>query len=91
MRKLRINEKYLKEFEKWNDPDNFGLGRISYTLNDLEIDSITNKACNTSCFRLILHKIVDLVFDNNDVTQNEISNHNYTNLILVGVLDVIEE
>lgn len=91
MRKLRINEKYLKEFEKWNDPDEFGMGRISYTLNDLEIDVYTNKACNTSCFRLILHKIVDLVFDNNEVTQNEISNHNYTNLILVGVLDVIED
>lgn len=91
MRKLRINEKYLKEFEKWNDPDEFGIGRISYTLNDLEIDSITNKVCSTTCFRLILHKIIDLEFDNNQDLQNEISNHNYTNLILVGVLDVIEE
>ena len=91
MRKLRINEKYLKEFEKWNDPDNFGYGEISYTDSDLEIDIYTNKICNTSCFRKILHKIVELCFNNNEVTQKEITDKNYTNLILVGVLDVIEE
>ena len=90
MLKLRISEKYLKEFEKWNDPENMGYGEISYLDSDLEIDIITNRICNTSCFRKILHKIIELCFENDMNIQKEISEKNYTNLILIGVLHVID-
>ena len=90
MLKLRITEKYLKEFEKWNDPDNCGFGEISYVDSDLEIDVITNRICNTSCFRKILHKIIELCFENDMNIQKEISEKNYTNLLLIGVLHVID-
>ena len=90
MLKLRISEKYLKEFEKWNDSENMGYGEISYLDSDLEIDVITNKIGDTSCFRKILHKIIELCFENNKTIQKEISEKNYTNLLLIGVLHVID-
>lgn len=91
MLKLRISEKYLKEFEKWNDPENMGYGKISYLDSDLEIDVITNRICDTLCFRIILHKIIELCFENNMNIQKEISEKNYTNLLLIGVLHLIDK
>lgn len=92
MKKLKISKKYLEKFEKWNDLG-YGLGKIGYYETDLEIDLISLKLCNTSCFRKILHTIIDIDdnFKNKQQIHTEISNKDFTSLILIGVLEVIEE
>ena len=100
MKKLKINEEYLikcvKEECKETNPEIYEEEKDNESfwhcnLGEYKIDIINYKICRTNEFRYKLHQIVKYFFKNDEKLQNEISNKNFTTLILAGVIDVIEE
>ena len=84
MKKLVISKDYY-ELLKENDLD------PKYS-QDAEICYGAWRGLDIAIFRFLLHKIVEIRnFEDKDILNNEISNNNFTSLIMIGVLDVKED
>lgn len=84
MKKLVISKDYY-ELLKENDLD------PKYS-QDAEICYGAWRGLDIAKFRFLLHKIVEIRnFEDKDILNNEISNNNFTSLIMIGVLDVKED
>lgn len=84
MKKLVINKEYFKLLEENDlDPKYFHEAEIFYG---------AWRGLDVFKFRFLLHKIVELKkFEDSEILNKEISNNNFTALIMMGILDVVEE
>lgn len=88
MKKLKISQQWIDKLINLVDITGEG-----YNERSNEIDLVNYQLCNISGFRYNLHNIVDI--DNEavdkEIIHNEISNNNFTRLILKGILEVVED
>lgn len=84
MKKLVINKEYY-ELLKENNLDPI------YS-QDAEIYYGAWRGLDIAKFRFLLHKIVELKdFEDKDILNKEISNNNFTPIIMLGILDIVKE
>lgn len=84
MKKLRINKKYLELLE------NEGKGEMF--AGDSEIGYLEWIGLDCNKFRKLLHNIVDeyeQIYEK-EVLHNEIHKNNFTSLIMLGIIEVVE-
>lgn len=84
---LKINEYYVRLLDEKNVE---GI----YNYDDIKLDYINSIGLNISHFRYTLHCIVnnlDLSFRAKKIINSEISDNNFTSLILLGILNIVEK